>query len=87
MNLLNGIIYWIDIEILTNVIIYWINAGMLVTKIIYWTRLKWYLVFKWLTGYPFVNVVLQILWRLIIIQWLLDETYWVWDFDLIWKLP
>ena len=41
--------------------------------------------FKWI-GYPFVNVELQILWRLIIAQWLIAGTYWVWDFDFIWKL-
>ena len=58
--------------------------GILVIEIIYWTRLKWYLVFKWLTGYPFVNVVLQILWwvnhRSMVIGWnILSLRFW---FDL-----
>ena len=43
-----------------------------------WT--KWYLVVKWI-GCPVVNAMLQILWRLTIIQWLL-----AWDFDLNLKL-
>ena len=67
---LNKIIYWIDFGILVNAVIYWIAAGILVNGIIYWIGL----VFKWI-GYPFINVVLQILWRLIIIQWLLPGTY------------
>lgn len=36
MHLLNGIIYWIDAEILVNGIIYWIDAGILVNGIISW---------------------------------------------------
>ena len=35
MNLLIGIIYWIDIGILINATIYWTDAGLLLNRIIY----------------------------------------------------
>ena len=40
MNLLIGIIYWIDIGILINATIYWTDAGLLLNRIIYLIELK-----------------------------------------------
>ena len=36
IDLLNGIICWIDTGILVNAIIYWVDAAVLVNEVVYW---------------------------------------------------